>query len=619
MSETRSKISRRDFFKKTGIVVSGVAAASALSACGTNTTRYSKGTDSNKPVYEVYDTDVLVIGGGLAAAQAASVAFEQGANVLLVDKGPFRFSGSGGYNWGLATAWANDADASLKTDLMSVEGVVEQNVAKAAYDASQNYQNLAKYMDHGCTLLSRKPDGSFGGMVMNGSVYSFNVFSRHDMDHVKNIGVSVFDRTMITQLLVQNGKCIGAMGIDLTTGAFCVFRAKQTIACAGSASWILGWVTVGARTTSGPDTTGDLTAIAYRNGCKIHQLEFCDLDTIISAPTGIAHSYNAGIGCDPLFNPVFCNKDGERFLEKYPVTTMSRGDFVKEAYKQIKAGKGSPNGGVYIDLRDVNGQPSPYWAFIEDYYHRNLDLMKNNFGIDVRNSLVEVAFNVPDMYGVPVIDATMQTEIPGLYFARSLSNAPSAMTINCAIVAATNAAKAVRTGKVDMPDKISWKSIDDEYSRLQEIMNRKATAPIRPHEVRHMIQKTAGDNLIALRTDEGLNACIKELSRIRTEVMPRMVVSLKTNTYNIEWKQAIENYNMLDFAEMAARASLMRTESRSSCVRPDHPTRDDENWLCWVGVKMVDGKMQTEKFPMDMSLYSAAAVKGIMNPALPMA
>lgn len=613
MGKSTSGISRREFLRNAGVVVGGVAATSALAGCGSKAKSEAAGAGATS-AYEVYDTDLLVIGGGLGATQTALVAFEQGANVMLVDKGPFRFSGSGGYNWDLASSWSNDPDASLKGDILGAEGAIEQRVYKAAYEESKSYQNLAKYMDHGSTLLKRMPDGSFGPMTIGGSTISFNVFARHDMDTVNNSGVSVLDRTMITQLLIQDGRCIGAAGLHLPTGAFRVFRAKQTIAAAGSAAWICGWVSVAARTTSGPDTTGDLTAIAYRNGCKIHQLEFCDLDTINAGPSGIAHSYNAGIGCDPIWSPVFCNKDGERFAKDYEVGTLSRGEYVKLATEQVKAGKGGPNGGMYVDLRDVNGQPSPFLAFVEEYFQRSFGLLKDTFGIDVRKNLIEVAINVVDINGVPVIDQNMQTEIPGLYFARSLPNAPSPMTINCGIVAAKYAAAQIAKDQVKAPENISWKNVNDEYARLQDILSREPKNPVRPHEVRHMIQK-AGENLIGIRNKDKLEACIKELERIKTEELPRMTVSEKTKTYNIEWKQAIENYNMLDFAEMTARASLMRTETRGSFLRSDYPKRDDDNWMCWVGVKLVNGKMTTEKFPIDMSFYSADKVKQMLPPA----
>lgn len=608
-------MSRKDFLKSAGLVFGGAALsgmasvteAAAQTAKSTNRVHTTSG--STQPSYETYDTDILVIGGGLAATQTALVAFKQGANVTLVDKGPFRFSGSGGYNWDLATGWCSDPDLVLKTEIAAEEGIVEQRVVKAAYQASKEYDNFAKYMDHGCTFLGRMPDGSFMAIPGQGETFTFNNFLRHDMDEVKNNGVAIFDRTMITQLLTQDGRCVGAMGLHLPTGTFRVFRAKQTISGAGSGAWILGWTTVGAHTISGPDTTGDLTAIAYRNGCEVYQSEFNDLDTIIAEPRGIAYSYNAGIGCDPLLHPVFANKDGEHFLLQYKLGEVTRGIFLKEAYKQIQAGKGGANGGVFVDLRDVNGQPSPFWPYVPEYYLRSIDLLKERFGVDVRKRLVEVMFDKPDIYGVPVIDEHMQTEIPGLYFARSLTNEQSTMTINCGVVAGKYAAAQVRNNLVDMPRSISLEQVENEIGRLQDILNRKTSNPLRPHQVRRLIQKTAGDHLGALREGKGLQACVDELSRIRAEVLPRMSVSLKTRTYNIEWKQAIENYNMLDFAEMIARTSLMRKESRSSFFRTDYHNRDDANFLCWIAAKQVNGKMTVRKRPIDTSSYSLDQVR----------
>jgi succinate dehydrogenase / fumarate reductase flavoprotein subunit len=74
-----------------------------------------------------------------------------------------------------------------------------------------------------------------------------------------------------------------------------------------------------------------------------------------------------------------------------------------------------------------------------------------------------------------------------------------------------------------------------------------------------------------------------------------MIVSNQSKTYNTEWKEAIENYNLLDLAELAVQATLMREESRGTYLRPDFPQKDDANWKCMLVGRLKDGKIFFEK------------------------
>ena len=92
-----------------------------------------------------------------------------------------------------------------------------------------------------------------------------------------------------------------------------------------------------------------------------------------------------------------------------------------------------------------------------------------------------------------------------------------------------------------------------------------------------------------------MEAAAAELARIRKEDMPRMIVTNPTQTYNTEWKEAIENYNLLEIAEMSVRASLLREETRGAYLRADFPEKDDANWACTLVAREKDGEMVFEK------------------------
>ena len=144
-------------------------------------------------------------------------------------------------------------------------------------------------------------------------------------------------------------------------------------------------------------------------------------------------------------------------------------------------------------------------------------------------------------------------------------------------------------------EKVDWAPVESEFARLEELRTRKVDGGYRPFEVRHMIQKACGTCMGILRAKEKLEECDAELKRIREEVMPKMAVSTDSLVFNQEWKEAIENYNLLDCAQLAVEATLTREESRGTYLRPDFPDPDDENWKCMLVGYWDDGAIRFEK------------------------
>ena len=100
-----------------------------------------------------------------------------------------------------------------------------------------------------------------------------------------------------------------------------------------------------------------------------------------------------------------------------------------------------------------------------------------------------------------------------------------------------------------------------------------------PTTIRKKIQTIMWDKVGVLRNGPDLEAAIEELERIRKEDIPSMRIRTETTRFNKEWHEAVEVTNMLDVAEMVARASLLRRESRGAHYREDYPSKDDEQWL----------------------------------------
>lgn len=145
----------------------------------------------------------------------------------------------------------------------------------------------------------------------------------------------------------------------------------------------------------------------------------------------------------------------------------------------------------------------------------------------------------------------------------------------------------------DLSD-FDWSVVETEYQRLQE-MRTTTGQGLRPVEIRRKIQRAGGTCLGVIRGTKELEEALTELERIRQEDMPQQRVTEPTVAYNMEWKEAIENHNLLDITELMVRATLERTESRGSYLRPDYPEVDDENWGCSLAYRFDDGAFTSEK------------------------
>ncbi len=619
--KNKNQMSRRNLLKGMGLVVGGAALSSTLPPLATDAfaKTAAKATSAGEPVFEVYDTDVLVIGSGLAGINAAWTAHGDGANVTIVDKGPFRSSGGGGMNWGIIVRFLINKQVTSDFCIKSSCGMINQKLLKEMIDIWMDL-NMDQYLfNRGTTTFFRNEDGTtyIVDKPVGGAKVLYNYFPRHCQDEVAKQGIKVVDRTMITDLFIQDGKCIGAMGYNISTGTFRVFRAKAVIGCGGPAPWNYGWISVAPVSINSPDNTGDLDAIAYKYGCRLIDMEFVENDAMNIYPEGLAASCNGGFAADDLEYRYLCDKDGNYWLRDFPLGQMNRGRFSQEIAKRVLEGKGSPNGGVYLDLRNKEAQKS---LFEREVYSRNIKPYKERFGIDVTKEMMEVALEQYESQGHPVIDETCATEITGLFFGvgggtrGARFESTSGSTINGSILAGRNAAKYV--ANAPKIKKINWKPVYNEYARIHNLRTRKVAKPLRPHEVRHMMQRACHMALGPIKSGDAIKKAIKELERIQKYDLPRMAVVNDTKQYNVEWQQAIENYFMMDMSLANCRASLFREESRGTHYRTDFPTMNNVDWLCNVSVRSINGKMVVEKRPIVWSEYPPDKVRGMLEKKL---
>ena len=600
--EPKKRISRRDFLKGTAISLASLASASTLSGCSGSGGGASYGGaigaiagEGGAPTNEIIDTDLLIIGAGFGATSAAFQALAMGKRVTMIDKGPFRHGGGHGYNWDVIATWCPEKEALGKESYLS--RVVNQELFYKAGMSDPNQDLGVTYLNRGQVFPDRNEDGSIKWYVDYPFIRGVQgLFPRLTSDAVaKSSMVTVIDRTMITDLFINNGRCLGAMGIHLPTGDFRVFRSKATIVATGPACWIYGWNTVCANSINTPDNTGDVEMAAFRHGAGIGDSEYAAYDFATTYPQGLGYGWSTMLNPDANEFGAFADKEGNQmFTEESGVDltriTYDRTYFNTELAKMMAAGAMTEDGGLLANLSGVHLRPA---------MKRNLAIF-DKFGIDPSTELLPIHDEIYDRGGAPVIDDTMMSEdILGLFCVRGagVGGTGGGSNVNCNNRFGSYALRSALDFIDQAPSisEIDWDPALAEFNRLHELRTRESRKGIRPHVVRHNIQKACGTCLGILREQDKLEAAAKELERIRKEEIPNMVVMNHTTTYNVEWKEAIENLNLLDAAELAVKATLERKESRGTYLRPEYPDQDDNNWKVMLVGKLDDGKIAFSK------------------------
>lgn len=604
----KSGVSRRTFLGGAAAALGTLALPISLVGASGCTSEDAGGgatqsTDGGQVNYELYDTEILIIGGGLAGSHAALQAYKEGKDVTVVEKANFHFGGACGYNWcnwinfiQTDTAWDESEDFVLNE-------LTNKKIAKATHEAfTVDERNLLlRYAQEGNNLFVRGEDGEFvpGLDMPDYPLFGvFNGFPRYFTDSVERSGARIFDQTMITDVIVEDGNCIGAVGLYVPTGTIRVFRAKSTISCTGASSWIYGWNTVAPTSINSPDNTGDVDAAAYRRGAALQDSEFFQFDLISMYPTGLAASFVGGIGADNLCCEYICDENENYFFRGMDYSTLDRITFTRTIAKAIHDGGGSPNGGVYVDFSNPEA-----FAAMGEVYRRNVELWKEVFDVDVSSTKLECALEAYEHGSNPRVDENLMVEgLPGLFCSRGggVYGAQGGSSVNIAYRDGSYAMmKAIEyangEGK-DKPAQFNFDTVQEEILRLHEMRLRQAGGK-RPQEITRMIQKAAYQACQPTRETEAMQEAVTELERIRQEELPKMTLGDASLVYNTDWKAAIECCNLLDIAEASSKAALMREESRGHSYRPEFPEENNEEWLCNIIATNSDGTMVLETVP----------------------
>ena len=621
------EISRRALFTGGAAAVSAAALASIMGCApkvvdkttdsdGTeNATTPEAGAEVREYPTRVFETDVLVVGGGYAGCMASIRAMQCGAKVIVLDKGEFAHSGTTGYNWGsMYTSYDMSTDdpttiigSATAGKVRAASGTCDENIT-AALMTEMVMMRPSLFMENLGAFHERLEDGRPGNCVMGSPMISdknrciAGQFGKFYCHKVKRMGADVHERTMLVDLLTaEDGSVAGGVALNLVSGDIEVYRAKSVVMATGSYNWICGWTGWRPQSMIGPECTGDGFAIMMKNGVPVGNNEFVCTDFDAYNPGCLRDTFTVGLEYPDCERAV--NSEGEYFALDYLTAHPDQGGI--ETLTQLVAGevvhgRGSEHGGVWLDTKDWSGQE------MELVYRTTPYNLERNFGYTLPDK-VEVVADHWCSGSTPQVTTSMETSMPGLFFAGYASMSCDVTGILASGSLAGYGA-AGRAATVNRPF-LNVDQVNAILDHTYDLLERQPEDGITAIQVQHEIQKAYGAGLDMLRSEESITAALDEFKRIKTEDLPRMYVPSKSKVMNNEWRHAIEAENMLTIACAAGIAALERRESRFHHVRTDYPAWDNsEDNLKMIMVSMDEnGELTATRRKVDNSFTEAMA------------
>ena len=536
--------------------------------------------------FESYD--VLVVGGGLAGIRAAIAVVETNPRlkVGLVSKVyPMRSHTVSAEGGAAAVLRPEDSyethayDTIKGSDYLADQDVVEAFVREAPIEVIQ--------MEHWGCPWSRDPDGKisvrpFGGMTTWRTCFAADKSGFHMLHTVfqtslKYPQIHRHDEAFVTKLLVEDGRCVGAVAIDMRSGRFDAITAKAVILATG------GMGRVYAFTTNGNICTGDGMALAYRAGIGLKDMEMVQFH-----PTGLPFTGILITEAVRGEGGYLTNKDGERFLKRYVPNKMELGprDIISRAMiTEFEAGRGfeGPHGKyMHLDVRHLGE------AVIDRKLPFMRELGREFVGIDIVHDPIPVRPVMHYMMGGVDADISGVTPLAGLYAAGECANVGlnggnrlgSNSLSECLVFGAATgraAAEYVSSAKAVGANPIEG-MLKDETKRIVMDYLDKKSGDEKIGVIREEMQLSMDAGAGVFRTREGLEKLTKQLGNLRDR-FGRIKIEDSSRTFNTELMSVLELDYMLDVAEVITYSALAREESRGAHARRDFPERDDEKFL----------------------------------------
>ena len=519
------------------------------------------------------EIDVLVVGGGLAGVFASIKAKESGARrVVQVDKGSVGKSGNSCFAAGVMHIYfpqEDDLEDRVKRLTRSLGYIAQQDMIQTHLEDSFNIlQEMEKL---GADFLKTQ-DGKFERRPGRGHYPIVMFRGPQMMESMKNAsitkGVEHFNKIMITDLLLRDGRVVGAVGFNIQNGDFYIFEAKATVLATGSTFY--KGLLPGHR-----DCTGDGYAAAYRAGAELSGADNNDMLTNL-----MPCRYDIGPGMNKFVGEGgrFLNTKHQRFMEKYNPTLKERaglGILTSSFCMEAKQG----NTPIYMDMTHFTPEQVRRLREVLPLVMRMFErvgMVKN----DKFTQLIEWMPCPPVARPGLVVNHRFETTLPGLY---ACGEAASPQAVVTGLASAATSGVRAGISAAEFTKMVSTLKADkDQISRLKEYvfqpLNRKEG--VEPDQILLSLQEAVIPyDALLLRNEERMKEALKEVEEIKYHQIPLL------HAYDPHYlRMAHETQNLVTVGEIHLKTALLRNESRIA-LREDFPYTDNVNWLKWIKVK----------------------------------
>ena len=532
----------------------------------------------NEMKIKTISTDVLIIGSGGAGSRAAIEVDDAGLKATIVSKGLTFRSGctgmaEGGYNAVFKTVDKDDSiDAHIHDTLKGGSYLNDKKLVEILVNESP--KRLIDLENYGA-LFDRQESGEidqrpFGGQSFRRTCYQGDRTGAELLNALKEEiikrGIECIDEVMITSLVTDNDQVIGATGLNLKDSSLIYFKAKATILASGGAGQLY------PVTSNTFQKNGDGYAISYRAGADL-----VDMEQVQFHPTGmVAPESKKGVLVTEAVRAEggkLINSEGERFMSKYAPEKMelaTRDVVARSIYQEIIEGRGTENGGVYLDISHLD----------DDYIDEKLETMVlqfENVGVDIKHGPIEVAPTAHHFMGGLKINTDASTNLKnlfgagevcgGVHGANRLGGNALADTQVFGKIAGVSASEACRETEL----KTNQDQVNDEASRIDSLIKK---GSIKPREFKNNIKKLMWEKVAIVRDEKTLNEALAELQKMQKELVNLDVSA--TTQYNTDLVTALEVINMVEICILTVKSAILRRESRGAHFRSDFPESKDE-------------------------------------------
>jgi len=587
------------------------------------------------PDYETHEHDVLVIGAGGAGLRAAIEASAAGVSVGMICKSLLGKAHTVMAEGGIAAALANvdDRDNWKVHFADTMRGGQYVNNWRMAELHAREAPDRVRELEAWGAVFDRTPDGrilqrNFGGhkyprLAHVGDRTGLELI-RTLQDHGIHQGIDVHMEHTVVALLKDGERVAGTLAYERERGRFKVFKAKAVVLATG------GIGRAYKITSNSWEYTGDGHSLAYHAGAELIDMEFVQFHPtgMVWPPSVMGILVTEGVRGE---GGILLNKEGKRFMfgdipdnykaqtadneeegwrycqgdknARRPPELLTRDHVARCIVREIKEGRGSPHGGVFLDISWIKAK-IPNAA---EHIKRKLPSMYHQFkqlaDIDITREPMEVGMTTHYvMGGIRVNSDTQMSRVPGLFAAGECAagingaNRLGGNSLSDIIVFGKRAGEyAAKYAKENKPGAINASQVDEAARKSLEPFERGDQSE-NPYAVQRDLQDMMQDLVGIVRRQDEMERALGGLKKLWERA--RKVGVSGNREYNPGWHTALDLANLLTVSEAVTRAAIDRKESRGAQFRDDYPNKDAAlgkvNTIVWKGS---DGTMQLRREP----------------------